>query len=63
MHGKPMPAGVTDCDKWVAANAMWHDLNKKFDDGQVIHAAILFFLSDEDWPGQGKIWEYMNCKR
>lgn len=63
MQGKPVTAGVTDCDKWVAANAMWHDLNKKFDDAQVINAAILFFLSDEDWPGQGKIWEYMNCNR
>lgn len=62
MHGHPMPAEVTECDKWVAANAMWHDLHRGFDDKQVILATILFFFSDEDWAGDGKIWRYMQMK-
>lgn len=59
MQGHPLPASVTECDKWVAANAMWHDLHRGFDDRQIILAAILFFFSDEDWGADGKIWCYM----
>lgn len=62
LQGKPIHADITDCDKWVAANAMWHDLHKAFDDRQVLNATVLFFLSDEDWQGHGKIWEYMSLK-
>ena len=61
-HGKTFPAGTTDCDKWVAANAMWHDLHKTFDDRQILSATVLFFFADEDWNGHGKIWEYMSNK-
>lgn len=58
---KPFPQGVTDCDKWVAYNAMWHDLNRKFDDTQILEAAYLFFFADEDWSEEGtKIWDYMS---
>lgn len=63
MQGHPMPAHITECDKWVAANAMWHDLHRGFDDKQIILATILFFFGDEDWGGDGKIWCYMNAKR
>lgn len=62
LQGKPIHADITDCDKWVAANAMWHDLHKAFDDRQVLNATVLFFLTDEDWPSHGKIWEYMACR-
>lgn len=62
LQNKPIHADITECDKWVAANAMWHDLHKAFDDRQVLNAAVLFFLTDEDWQGHGKIWEYMSCK-
>ncbi len=58
--GKQFPAGTTDCDKWVAANAFWHDLHKGFDETQILMAAWLFFFHDEDYKGDGKVWEYMN---
>lgn len=58
--GKPFPSGTTDCDKWVAYNAAWHDFHKNFDDGQILDIAYLFFFADEDWHGEGKIWDYMN---
>lgn len=63
MQGHPMAASVTECDKWVAANAMWHDLHRGFDDKQIILATILFFFADTDWQGDGKIWCYMNMRR
>ena len=59
-QGKVFPAGTTDCDKWVAANAIWHDLHREFDDGDVLKAAYLFFFADEDSDDDGKVWEYMN---
>lgn len=62
-QNQSFPQGTTDCDKWVAANAMWHDLRKKFDDGQILQMAYLFFFQDEDYTGEGKVWEYMNQKK
>lgn len=59
-QGKNFPSGTTDCDKWVAANAIWHDMHKHFDDNQVLQIAFLFFFADEDYKGEGKVWEYMN---
>ena len=59
LMGKAIPAEVTECDKWVAANAMWHDLRKVFDERQILNATVLFFFQDEDWEGHGKVWEYM----
>lgn len=61
-QGKIFPVGTTDCDKYVAYNAMWHDLNKKFDDAEVLDAAYLFYFTDEDAP-KGKIWAYMRAMR
>lgn len=60
-QGKVFPPGTTDCDKWVAANAFWHDLHREFDDGDILKAAYLFFFADEDSKSKGKVWDYMNC--
>ena len=57
---KTFPKGTTKCDVFVAANAFWHDLHKKFTDEQILEAAYLFWFNDEDWKGDGKIWEYMS---
>ena len=56
---KTFGKSVTKWDKFVAYNATWHDLNKKFDDKQVLEAAYLFWFADEDWKSNGKIWDYM----
>lgn len=59
--GKSFPSGVTDCDKWVAFNAMWHDMHRKFDDEQILDIAYLFYFDDEDWKKPGsKVWEYIS---
>lgn len=57
---KVFRTGTTDCDKYVAYNAMWHDLHKALDDGQILESAYLFFFADEDSEIMGsKIWNYM----
>lgn len=56
------PAGVNEWDIFVAANALYADLCKRFDDKQVLDAMHSFFFADEDWPGNNKIWHYMACK-
>lgn len=62
-QGMTFSSGVNDCDKWVAFNAMWHDMHKKFDDNQILDIAYLFFFNDEDWRKSGcKIWDYMSEK-
>ena len=59
-QGKTFPAGVTECDKYVAYNAMYADLCKKFDDAQILDAAYLFYFADEEWPKPAtKVWDYM----
>jgi len=55
--------GVSASDKWVAANAMWHDLHSVYSDDEILRIAYLFFFNDEDWNSEGKIWDYMNCNR
>ena len=55
---KAFKPGVTKWDKYVAANAIYADLCKEFDDEHVLAAAYLFFFADEDWKGDGKIWHY-----
>lgn len=60
LASKSFPSGTTKWDKYVAANASWHDLRKKFSDEDVLNAAYLFWFADEDWSGTGKIWEYMS---
>lgn len=57
---KTFPSGTTKCDKYVAYNATWHDLRKKFTDEQVLQVAYLFWFADEDWHTSGKIWDYMS---
>lgn len=57
--GKIFQPDTTDCDRWVAYNAAWHDFHKAFDDRQILDIAYLFFFADEDFPGNGKIWDYM----
>ena len=57
---KKFPAGTTDWDKFVAMNAAWHDFSKKFEDKDVLCIAWLFYFADEDWKGEGKVWEYMS---
>ena len=49
---------VTRWDKYVGANAMYADLCKEFSDEDVLKAAYLFFFADEDWEGEGKVWQY-----
>lgn len=58
--GLAFPKGTTKCDVFVAANAFWHDLHKKFTDEQILTATYLFWFDDEDWDGDGKIWDYMS---
>jgi hypothetical protein len=40
---------------------MWHDMRKAFADDQVLTIAWLFFFADEDYKGEGKVWQFMNC--
>ena len=60
---KTFPTGTTKWDKYVAYNAAWHDLNKKFTDDQILSAAFLLWFADEDWHTDGKIWDYMSANR
>lgn len=60
---KTFGKAVTKWDKYVAYNATWHDLNKKFDDEKVLCAAYLLWFADEDWKSQGKIWDYMTINK
>lgn len=57
---KKFPTGANKWDKYVAANAIWHDLSKEFDDGQVLNVAHAIFFADEDSDNNGKVWKYMN---
>lgn len=57
---KTFPVGTTKWDKYVAYNATYADLSKKFTDEQVLTAAYLFWFEDEDWGEEGKIWDYMS---
>ena len=58
------PSGVNKWDKYVAFNLMYSDLCKKFDDGQILDAAYLFYFADEDWPGGSdrKVFDYVCAK-
>lgn len=57
---KAFPKGTTKWDKYVAYNATYHDLHKKFKDEEILEAAFLFWFDDEDWSEDGKIWDYMS---
>ena len=58
---KPMSfaPGVTDCDKYVAFNAAYAKLNKKYDDSQILDIAYSFFFGDNKAT---KTWDYMMSK-
>lgn len=58
--GLEFPKGTTDCDKYVAYNATYADFSKEFNDEQILKMAYRFWFADEDWHGEGKIWEYMS---
>lgn len=60
---KKFPEGTTDGDKFVAFNAAWHDFSKKFEDKDVLCIGWLFYFADEDWKGEGKVWEYMSMNK
>jgi hypothetical protein len=60
---KKFPAGTTDWDKFVAYNAAWHDFSKRFEDKDVLCIGWLFYFADEDWKGEGKVWEYMSINK
>lgn len=55
---KAFKPGTTPWDKYVGANAMYADLCKEFSDEDVLKAAYLFYFADEDWKGDGKVWQY-----
>ena len=55
---KAFKPGTTPWDKYVGANAMYADLCKEFGDEDVLKAAYLFYFADEDWKGDGKVWQY-----
>ena len=57
---KAFKPGTTLWDKYVGANAMYADLCKEFSDEDVLKAAYLFYFADEDWKGEGKVWQYFN---
>ncbi|MBO7193735.1 MAG: hypothetical protein J6V47_05560 [Bacteroidaceae bacterium] len=62
-RGMSFPAGTTKYDKYVAFNSFRSDVCKKLDDTQVLQAGYAFYFADEDYIGQGKIWQYMGCVR
>lgn len=60
--GMKFPQGTTKWDRYVAFNAIWHDMSKHFEDGEILKIAYAFFFADEDWGDDGKIWDYMEHK-
>lgn len=56
------PQGVTEWDKYVAFNTMWHDLHKQLPDDEILKIAHLVYFCDEDYrPDSGtKIWRVMD---
>lgn len=62
-RGMTFPSGTTKYDKYVAFNVFRSDTCKKLEDAEVLQAAYAFFFADEDYQGDGKIWNYMSCLR
>lgn len=58
--GMTFPNGTTKFDRFVAFNAAYADFCKSFSDEDVLRIAYDFYFADEDWKGNGKIWEYMS---
>lgn len=61
--GKHFPDGTTKYDKFVAYNAFYADLCKVLPEEHILKAAYAFWFADEDWKGEGKIWEYMSMNK
>ena len=59
--GKTFGKGVTKFDKFVAANAFWHDLTGELTDEQILASTYKFWFAYEDWKSAGKIWDYMKA--
>lgn len=57
---KTFPKGTTKWDKYVAYNVFAADLGKALDDAHILKAAYAFWFDDDDWEGDGKIWDYMS---
>lgn len=57
---KKFPTGTNKWDKFVAANAFWHDLSNEFEDDEILEIAHSIFFADEDSDNNGKVWKYMN---
>jgi hypothetical protein len=61
--GKHFDDEVTKHDKFVAYNATYADLCKILTEDQILKVAYAFWFDDEDWNGEGKIWEYMSINK
>lgn len=59
-QGMTFPAGTTICDKYMAFNSYYADMNKEHDDETILKDAFRFYFADEDAP-EGKIWKYMRA--
>lgn len=59
-HTLQLPKDYTVWDLYVAANVMYSDLCRHFNDEQIIQVTCSLFFHDEDYKGEGKIWEYMS---
>ena len=69
---RPMLAAeITPCDFYVALNSQWHDyhcwMTEHFDseeeiDIAIIESAVKFWFKDDDWEGNGKVWEYFRMR-
>lgn len=60
-EGKTFPQGTTDCDKWVAYNVIYSDLNRVLSEEKMLEVAYEFFFRDDDfdYSNGSKIWHYM----
>lgn len=54
------PQGTNKWDKYVAFNVAYSDLQKDFDDEDILKAGFSLYFDDEDWGSNTKIWEYMS---
>ncbi len=59
--GKKFPEGTTKFDRFVAANAMKHDLANILEDEQILDVAYAIFFADEDSDLEGKVWKYISA--
>jgi hypothetical protein len=61
--GKKFPEGTTTWDKYIAYNNTYADLCKILPEEQILKVAYAMWFADEDWKGEGKIWEYMGMNK